>query len=479
MTLLLPDRDRPGQHPAPVAPASSPARTAVVALLAVGAAVLAVSLQGRVGLALPIVLAVLVLLSVFALKEFPTFLGCLLVVRPLLDLLKSGSLSSVFQPTSLLSIGLLAVAPLWLVAQRRQSRVPVTPMAVATTGFVLALLISTVGSDSPIGSLPEFLKGCSWLAMFFVVRRMVATERDVRRLVLALAASAVIPALLAVYELATPGAGRFSEVKDGIVRLRSTFDQSNNYARFLMLLLTVGLPMLRLLRGWQRLALAGVLGLSGFLLALTYTRAAWIGLFAGMLVIAVLRGRILLLVGLAAAAVMVLAVPPVTHEVLSLARPTTADSASSNNSVGWRFSYWQEIAPLALEHPLSGIGPGETVVRSRDGKEPHNEYLRAVIEGGVVGTIAYLALLAVAFAACARVARRAASPLGQAVGTGAAATVAAVVVCGAASNVIDMVSFMWFFAAVIAVADRYAWSPSRDLPHPTPTPDAVRTAPWT
>ncbi len=203
------------------------------------------------------VLAVGVLLAVTALCRFELFLAVLLLLRPLVDVLKSGG-PDLVQPTTLLSLLLLLIGPLWLVAQRRHSgRLPLTPLVLVTGAFVLSFALSAVGAADVADAGTHVLRALSWFVMFLLIRRLAADRRTLVVLLAAVAASAAIPALLSAQELLTPGMGLFMELKDGVYRLRGTFDQSNNYARYLMLVILAAVAASTVLRRRPRLVLLG------------------------------------------------------------------------------------------------------------------------------------------------------------------------------------------------------------------------------
>ena len=52
--------------------------------------------------------------------------------------------------------------------------------------------------------------------------------------------------------------------------------------------------------------------------------------------------------------------------------------------------YWAEALDLAHASPITGIGLKQVAAQSEEGKQPHNDFLRAYVEMGVVGLAAYL-----------------------------------------------------------------------------------------
>ena len=126
----------------------------------------------------------------------------------------------------------------------------------------------------------------------------------------------------------------------------------------------------------------------------------------------------------------------------------------TGNTLAWRIGYWTEIVPLANRNPVTGIGPNMTQLQTDEAKKPHNDFLRAYVETGVVGLLAYLAM--VIAAAARRAAGAAPGAAGYALERGVAVgflgCAVAFVAVSAASNVISSVATLWYFVAFAAVA---------------------------
>jgi len=390
-----------------------------------------------------------------ALRRFAIFLVLVLLVRPVLDHLKFGTETSLFELTSLLSLLFLVAGVLWLLAQREANGpAPLTVVWLITTAMAMFYLLSTATSLHPSDSLTPFVKLASWFVMFLVVRRFATTEKNLRTLLIACAACAVLPLFFAYYELITPGQGSFWEIRHGLKRLTSTFNLGNNFGRFLMLFTVSGVA---LASAWQvppttRSRVITRLGLLALPIPFyfTFTRAAWIGVAVGVLVVFVVQDRRLAPLLMVAVALLAFAVPSAPSAIQTAARPEQTEY--TNDSVAWRYQYWSKVIDLTKGHEQLGIGPGSLVLEG--GKEAHNEYLRAFIENGVAGLTALLALIISLFLAAVRVARdRLLTPLRRGFGAAGAGVTAAVAAAGAASNIFDSISFMWYFAVLMGVVD--------------------------
>jgi O-antigen ligase len=192
----------------------------------------------------------------------------------------------------------------------------------------------------------------------------------------------------------------------------------------------------------------------GLTLALTYTRLAWGAAVIGLLVMMCVAGRrwlvpALLVVLLAAAALS----PDVGHRIDQLTSPNSAVTGSESG-LGWRLGQWADVARLADTNPVTGIGPDVVALRLSNRQPPHNDYLRAVVELGVVGLVAYVALLASLVAVAVGAQRRARGALARTVGLAAVGVVTAFIVASVAANLLGQVVLLWY---VFAIAGAAAW----------------------
>lgn len=198
---------------------------------------------------------------------------------------------------------------------------------------------------------------------------------------------------------------------DLAARWCSTFYWPNPFAAFLLLVLPLSLVRaVRAPNARSALAHGAAAVLFGVALAFTYSRGAWLAggmvLLAAVAVLrprrwrtAVFRSALIVLavagaVGLLGRAARSGAPSAVASRAASLADPEDA-------SVHGRRLFWRGALEIFADHPVLGTGPGtfgaaysayqrEAGAYARD---PHNLYLQAAAEMGVVGLAALLTLL--------------------------------------------------------------------------------------
>lgn len=171
------------------------------------------------------------------------------------------------------------------------------------------------------------------------------------------------------------------------------------YAGALLPVLFLAIASTFAARGWRRL-LGGTAALSiGLGLLVSFTRTAWIGAAAGLLVFGFLRGRRTVLVAIGALTLVTgmatLAEPAFARRLLSIFQ--------SADDPRWRL--WQTALHIVDEHPWIGAGlgsfktlfpiykvPGEYMSTIH----PHHDLLNVMVESGWIGGVAWI-LIWVAF----------------------------------------------------------------------------------
>jgi putative inorganic carbon (HCO3(-)) transporter len=442
--------------------------TGLGALAAAAAAVwTTVSLAAgeRLAAVLPVAAVLGLVVAGLAFTRFAGFVLLILAIRPMLDLVKlsgpaagpagvdGGGVSRAFDPSTLLAVLFLVAAGLWLAGRaRRDGRLRTSPLGVALLVVGATGLISALGADRPANSLLEALRILTVVVMFVVLEQLVPDERYARRVLLA--AYVALALALGYTLLASLGGNPPAEVKGSFVRISGPFAQSTTFGRYLMFLVVFGVAIYRYVTGRLRAALAVLITLSLVFLLLTNTRSAILGVAVGLIVVALVQRSGRMLAALAAAAVLGLALMPAVGERFAqLADARQVGGAPTGNTLAWRFGYWAEIVPLANRNPVTGIGPNMTQFQTDEAKKPHNDFLRAYLETGLVGLAAYLAMIALLVHTGLQALRRAPpGTLQRGVAAGFLSCAVAFVAVSAVSNVLSNVATLWYLVAFAAVA---------------------------
>lgn len=452
MSIEILPRPRGSDVAAPALVARSIAVGVVVALAStVGFDV--VSGPSRAGRLLPLALVAFAAVVTTAFVRFEVFVLAMLGVRATVDYLKLGP-SIAVEPSIVLSVVFVLASVVWLAAQQRadrtvQRRRPLTKVALL---FLGATLISTTTSMDPASSAVEWARLGSVVMMIAILERLCRAPGVMRRALVAVYLSSVVPLVVGL-DQAFGGATR--TVIDDYDRVNATFLHPNSFAMYLAFLIVMGVALVPSMPWHWCWAATGALGLGGTLLVLTYARGAWIAAAVGIVTVGALHGRRYVL-----AVVVVIAVVAVTPAVggrFSDLDETKTESGAAPNSLAWRLDHWGEAIELARERPVTGLGPRMVATEVGDGKLAHNDYVRALAEGGVVGGIAYALLLASFIGVARKAWQRARRGLERAVANGFAGCTATLLVVSISDNVITQGVVLWYFAAFAAAASSIAY----------------------
>lgn len=402
--------------------------------------------------------AVVVGLVAAAVWRFEVFVLALLGLRASADAVRGTGA----EPAIVLGFLLVTGGLLWLARPRDVDswRGPAAP-AWAALALLGAAAASLVSAQDRVAALLDVARLAAVVAMVVVVDRLVADERVARRVTVAVFASAAVPLALAGYQAA---GGTGSRVIDGFSRVRGTFVHPNPLALYLTVLLVFGAGLALALRGRARLVLVAFLVAGGTVLVATYARGAWIAAFVGLFVVAVAARRWWVVGALLVAVVVVaVAVPSTVARFADVGR-ADRPGGDPSNSLTWRVRYWDRSLDLFTENPVTGVGLGMVAERLPEGVPPHNDYVRALVETGVLGVAAYLALFASLGVTARRALQRAGPGLERGIATGFTGVVVAVALLAVTANVLTQVVILWYLAALVGLA---TWVARRPAPAAT------------
>lgn len=329
-----------------------------------------------------------------AATRFPIFLAALIVVRASLDGLKLGGFgsSTISEPGVMVGGVLLLGCLLWLLAQREAGTLlPMSRSARWLLTFAAAAIVSSVGSADLVASLQASIRITAGALSFVVIEQLLARRpKFVRHLLVAGALSLVLPAIVGFYQIVTPDdLYAFTDVS----RIDGTFVHPNSFGAYLAIIAVSALAVLPITRrrAWTMAAVTGAT--ASLLILFTYARGAWIAAVVGIGYIVVRYQRRLLPVLAAVGLLLVLLVPSVGSRLSDLeSSPSPVPGDGTANSLEWRLQYWQEILPMATEMPITGLGLDQVPQRTEAGAEPHNGFVQALVETGVLGLAALIGL---------------------------------------------------------------------------------------
>lgn len=342
-----------------------------------------------------------------------------------------------------LASGRLVLPAPWRTA-RTPTRVPVAPLYLPLVLVCVTLGLSLLQAASLRDAIPEMFKWIEVLVLYLVAVDLLWSPdvmgrddptRPARWLVAAMLAGASMQALLGLYQFVFQVGPPAFQILGRFLRAYGTFRQPNPYAGYLGLVLPLALSVFYWALGqwWQvrrfplsrRTAWFSLLG-SGAATALiaagaiaSWSRGAWLGILAGVLVVTTLRSRRTFLLSLAVAGLLTLmlflrgglstgavgARLTDVQQYLGGFDVRTVEVDDDNFAVVERVAHWDAAGQMIAQAPWLGIGAGNYAVIYPQVALPrwqdplghaHNIYLHTWAETGLLGLVSYLLLWLVA-----------------------------------------------------------------------------------
>ncbi|GBD17502.1 hypothetical protein HRbin26_02426 [bacterium HR26] len=412
------------------------------------------------------------------------------------------------------------ILPLVLLARRQSLRLPA--LAVAIVLYILTQVISLHAARELLPGFAEIYRWTVMLLALLTVIHFVRGRAAIAWLSVIVAAGAIGEAALGTVQAVLGRAPESFAVGGGLFRAYGTFGKPNPYAGYLemtglwLLPLAVwalhetwiagaawrvarreGFAASRELRrdflvklsffAWLSLACA-----SSFLgIGLSFSRGAWLGAAAALVVLLLTASRRVQIAGLGLALVgslFLLAggetlLPDAVREraiqltaQIRLFDVRDVQLTDETFAAIERMTHWQAGLAMVRDSPWIGIGVGNFNIRFPEFSphpafrisqgHAHNYYIHAAAETGLLGLAAYLLVLLLALAAALRATRQGRSALDRALGLGALAATTAVMVHNVVENlhVLNLsvqLAAVWGLAVVAEVGRPGAGTDSR------------------
>ncbi len=335
-------------------------------------------------------------LALVALYRFEWFLLLTIAIRTSLDDLVADEFGT-FQPSAILGILVIAICAIHLVALRLQGDWRrITPLGLGFVVFFVSFIPSFVTSVDRGISQGAMFGLASVTLLYLAIEQLLLRDRDaIWRLLGAVAVSLVVPIIVGFVQFFWTGT--LDPGGSGLVRIDGSFAHPNSYATFLCFAAILGFSIVPVIDVQRRVGVLALSLIATFLLVATFARGAWGAFLLGaMLLAARINKRFVIVIG-AGAVVAAAAVPGVGDRLANLTATTGANGGvKTDDSLAWRLGYWEKVWPFFGDNPVSGVGIDATKTLTVEYKDPHNSFLQALIEGGVIGGFGFFTLVIVA-----------------------------------------------------------------------------------
>lgn len=341
-----------------------------------------------------------VVLGVVGLYRYEWFLLSVLAIRPSLDDLIADEFGT-FQPSAILGILAILVTLLHLISRKVSGtwHRP-TPLGYAFIGFFILFIPSFITSvDRGVSQAAMFGLASVTLLYLAIEQQLLDDRRTLIRILIAAAVGMVVPFVVGFVQFFFTGT--LDPGGSGLVRIDGSFAHPNTFATYLSFAILLGISLIPSMEIKHKLVAIAAAGAGAFLLVSTFARGAWGSFLLGTLLLAARINKMLVFAIIGGAGLIGVSVPGVRSRIQNLTSSTGPGGApKTDDSIGWRFGYWERIWPLSSRNPISGLGIDATKTQTPEAKDPHNSFLQAYLEGGVLGAVGFFTLLGLATYAC-------------------------------------------------------------------------------
>ncbi|MDF5707844.1 MAG: O-antigen ligase family protein [Nostoc sp. S4] len=280
--------------------------------------------------------------------------------------------------------------------------------------WVILIPLGEMPLDSGVllDSIREWVRLFSWLMVYLLVMQL-QDRLHPQKMISALFFALILPLTVALIQtfvsvsfLPAILQGTKDPISGEISRINGTLGLSNTFATFLLLF--IGLTYWKLSQSQQRWPWLILLGLLGFFYVSTKALFSLMMLAVFILILIAPRLSLIKLIGgvLLFAVVIVLfastefgqerlsslAQTPLLNPDIDISRAIIL-SHGDGNSFNWRLAQWTLLIQAWEQSPIFGYGLATSRYLTIYNNYAHNDYVRALTEGGILGFLTFLVFL--------------------------------------------------------------------------------------
>ncbi len=329
-----------------------------------------------------------------------------------------------------------------LVVQRKKA--VFNPVFFLMLGYLVIMLAAGIFSQDAGRSLVRVIGYlCEGVILYFLIVNAIQTQAMLRKAIWAVLAAGILMGSITLYQSLTDsydrsfgglaqlsntvintGEGGGGGEEEGQFRLAGPIGEQNRYAQIMLVLLplAVSCALNERRRALRILALLSCIPiLAGVLL--TFSRGAFLSvllMLAFMIYLQRLKLRYVFLALFSAVSFVFVAMPEYVYRIATVSRMSSLASGqfrTVDSSVRGRATENLAALNIFLDHPLLGVGPGQTsqymeeygnklgIKRLESTRRAHNMYLEESADNGIFGFICFMAIVLVTMRQLAAVRR--------------------------------------------------------------------------
>ncbi len=268
--------------------------------------------------------------------------------------------------------------------------------------MLVIYLISALTSFAPLKSVQIWLVYFAFMIFYFVIINTVKTKNQLLGILKVFVLSGGIVCLYGILQYifgwnvnqAWMDEEMFEDIK---MRIYSTLENPNVLGEYILLVLPVCISLMwTAKKAWAKIVYAGLSGIMGVALILTFSRGCWIGIMASAAVfVTFVCGKLWGLTLIALPVIPMILPESIINRFLSI-------GDMKDSSTSYRVYIWMGTLLLLKDFWLSGIGPGTEAFTqvypfysysAIVAPHSHNLFLQILVESGILGISSFILLM--------------------------------------------------------------------------------------
>lgn len=278
--------------------------------------------------------------------------------------------------------------------------------------FAIFMFFGGIFSVTPSSSIPPMCVFVCFLSSYFLIVNLIKTKELLKKLLLSSVLAFTVCSLYGIYQnfFAAPDATWTDEdmFSDIATRVVSTFENPNVFGEYLITLIPVVLTVLLLSKSFaERTFSLGAMAVGLLALVYTWSRGAWLGCIASIIVFAVIINKHALSTYIVGALFLPLCVPFLPTSILDR---FSSIGNMADSSTSYRVFIWEASANIIKDYFVSGIGIGTDAFQLvysdyalagiETAPHSHNLYLQIMIELGILGFAVFAFTVFIFYSKC-------------------------------------------------------------------------------
>lgn len=298
------------------------------------------------------------------------------------------------------SVAVVGVTFISAVLNYRKYRPQVPGGLVPAIFFIIIAGLSVVFSFARADSIHSLPLYAGYFMIFYLAAVLYKDKKIIKVGLASQIISASIVALYGIYQyfflkistsMSWVDLSQFPELQ---TRVYSTLENPNVLAEYLVLVIPLVIAILWVSKGLcQKAAAAGAFGIMSVCLVLTFSRGAWVGMAAAILVFSLMKAPGLFIAAILLAMISPAFLPPVVvHRAASI-------GDLEDSSTAYRIPIWIAAARIIADYWFTGVGLGlaafskiyrDYMIAGTYALHTHNLFLQIAAEMGIFGVIAFI-----------------------------------------------------------------------------------------